>query len=389
MATLVVGQSGRYVGQATVGGEASAETPALHSSLPTRLGPFERPRRSPGGYNVAATTSYTLTAEQGSYALTGQETGLRAARRLTAEQGAYALNGQDAGLRAARRIVADQGSYALNGQDAALRATRQITLEQGAYALTGQDAGLRRGITLVADQGGYTLTGQAAGLAVGRRLVLDQGSYSLSGQDVDLIYSGAGAKILTADQGSYALTGQDIGLRADRRVTLEQGSYSLSGQDAALTYTPSPKVLIAEHGTYTIFGQDVELLAPIRELPRWADDRTGRREPFDRGYYRWRYARELERLRLKKVDDAEAERAIEAAEAAEMELARRRDSLRVNVLGRRVDESRALLARVQAAERALDAERTRLALSLRRRVQQRNQRAIAAAVDWLARHGYL
>jgi hypothetical protein len=85
--------------------------------------------------NVAAGgTSYTLTAEQGSYALTGQAAALRAARQLAAAQGAYALTGQTAGLQYGRKVGAAQGSYALTGQAAALRAARQLAALQGAYA---------------------------------------------------------------------------------------------------------------------------------------------------------------------------------------------------------------------------------------------------------------
>lgn len=89
--------------------------------------------------------SYTLTAEQGAYALTGQDAATIRARALVAVQGSYALTGQAAGTRASRRITAAQGSYVLSGQDAALRSgasTYQLTAAQGSIVLTGFAANL-------------------------------------------------------------------------------------------------------------------------------------------------------------------------------------------------------------------------------------------------------
>lgn len=81
----------------------------------------------------------TLTADQGSYTLTGQAATLSRQVRLTAEQGSYALTGQDADTAPAFKIAADQGSYVLTGQDAATRKGSTLLAGQGAYLLTGQD----------------------------------------------------------------------------------------------------------------------------------------------------------------------------------------------------------------------------------------------------------
>ncbi len=185
---------------------------------------------------VAAINSYSLTADQGSFTLTGQAAGLTAARTMAAAQGSFALTGQDAGLLFGHLLTAGQGSYSLTGQDASLTATRLLTAAQGSFSLTGQDAGLY----------------------VSRALSAGQGSYALSGQDATLTYSPAGAYTITADAGSFTLTGQADGLSAARLLTAAQGSYSLTGQDASLLYGVG-YTLTADAGAFSLTGQAAEL----------------------------------------------------------------------------------------------------------------------------------
>ena len=67
--------------------------------------------------------NYTLTAAQGSYALTGQPTTLKKAVIVQAVQGSYALSGQAINLTFGYSMPADQGSYSLNGQETLLPAS--------------------------------------------------------------------------------------------------------------------------------------------------------------------------------------------------------------------------------------------------------------------------
>ena len=84
---------------------------------------------------------------------------------LTAEAGSFTLSGQAAGLVAARKLSADAGAFVLSGQTVALRADRLLTASQGAFTLTGQDADLiAPSYTLTADAGSFTLTGKDATL---------------------------------------------------------------------------------------------------------------------------------------------------------------------------------------------------------------------------------
>lgn len=226
------------------------------------------PFLSLGGSAVGSLLNPTLTADHGTYSLTGQAADLDADRRTTGGQGTYTLTGQAAGLRTGRRTAGGQGTYSLTGQAAALRAARRAIAEQGAYALTGQNAGLR----------------------AARRAAAGQGTYSLTGQDATLTKSGAAPRTLAADHGTYALTGQTAGLVQNRRLVSERGTYALSGQDAGFAYNPADRVLPADVGVYTLSGQSATLRAPQASqavggwdemLYRWDAIRAARRRADD------------------------------------------------------------------------------------------------------------
>ena len=153
-------------------------------------------------------------------------------------------------------LTADQGTYTLTGQSVNLTIARRVTAEQGTYTLAGQDVTLRQGKTLTAEQGTYTLTGQSASILVSRQISLAQGSYTLTGYEVTLTKSG-GDKTLAAGQGTYTLAGQDVSLSLARKLTAEQGTYTLNGQDVGLSR--NGRVLQAAQGTYTLNGQEVTL----------------------------------------------------------------------------------------------------------------------------------
>lgn len=109
---------------------------------------------------------------------------------VTADYGAFTLSGQATGLRAARQVAAVSGSLTANGQDAALRATRILAGAVGSFTLTGESAAILRGLKLAAGAGEFTLSGQAAALLATRRMSAGAGLYALTGQDAALLFAG-------------------------------------------------------------------------------------------------------------------------------------------------------------------------------------------------------
>lgn len=116
--------------------------------------------------NPPSGSTYTLTADSGSYTVTGTDANLEFGREVAAGAGSYLVTGTDANLEHGREVVADAGSYLISGTDAALEYGREITADAGAYLITGTDADLVYGSTyqLAAGAGAYLITGTDADL---------------------------------------------------------------------------------------------------------------------------------------------------------------------------------------------------------------------------------
>lgn len=170
----------------------------------------------------ASGSTYTLTADAGSYALTGTAANLEYGRALDAAAGSFTLSGTDASLEYGYSLTAEAGSFALSGQDAALEFGYALDAEAGSYALTGQDATLTYtpvgGYTLVAEAGSYSVSGTDATLNLGISLTAEAGSFTISGQDASLEFG----YLLDAEPGSFAFTGSDGTLVYSAEVVEEE-----------------------------------------------------------------------------------------------------------------------------------------------------------------------
>ena len=158
----------------------------------------------------------SLTADVGTFTLTGQAVTFQRDLMLPADAGAFALTGQDVTLDRDRRLLAAAGSFTLSGQDLTLRAARILYASHlpqtnavyswvgfGAY---GQDA--YGGTTFVDDTASATtfvLTGNGVGLRRGISFAAEAGTFTLTGQDLDRFYR---TYVLMADVGVFVLTGQ-------------------------------------------------------------------------------------------------------------------------------------------------------------------------------------
>lgn len=206
-------------------------------------------------YSPAATggATYTLAADSGSFALTGQDAGLAFNRTLAADSGSFNLTGQAANLAFNRVLAADSGAFTLSGQAANLLFNRRLSADSGAFSLVGQDAGLAFNRRLAADSGAFALTGQDTGLRFNRVLSADSGSYALTGQPATLTYTPLSGPTYTliADSGAFALTGQPADLLRGYRLTADGGAYALAGQDVALTYSPAFQIRVHQAGFNT------------------------------------------------------------------------------------------------------------------------------------------
>jgi hypothetical protein len=279
-----------------------------------------------GSYALSGTDAgvkygHPITADAGSYAITGQ--GVQS-DRIAAEPAGYLLDGQAASLAILEdRIFALSGTYAITGSTAILE--KAITYNRGSYAITGIDATISRSgspvlplavgsyaITGTAaglqhvyfvDEGDYNATGTAAAVSRGKglsaltrsyaitnpsvanlrrtyRFIAATAAYNISGPAATLLKDSAGmdwqiaaegsfytitgntavlAVKLNAASGSYAIVSVGAGLRTQYDI----GSYSITGQDIDFFVTNR---VIANSGVYTITGQVATLIAPTVRL---------------------------------------------------------------------------------------------------------------------------
>lgn len=105
---------------------------------------------------------------------------------LSADPGSYAITGSAATFRRATKVAAEYGIYAITGAATTLEAGLKLVIDAGSYAITGAAATLLRGKTVAADAGTYTITGAAAALKSARTLVASFGSYVISGAAASL-----------------------------------------------------------------------------------------------------------------------------------------------------------------------------------------------------------
>ena len=197
----------------------------------------------------------TLTADSGTYSITGQAANLYYNRAISADAGAYSLNGQAAQTLRAAFLSLDAGSYAITGQDASFVYGQAISADAGDYSITGQIADLTRAVVLSADSGAYSIAGQDANLSRSLYLNAVLGSYNITGQDATLTYEQA--RVINGDAGSYAITGQAADLTRTYVFSADAGSYSISGQNADFALF---RALSLDAGSYDILGQNADLL---------------------------------------------------------------------------------------------------------------------------------
>lgn len=211
-----------------------------------------------GTYIGPLANSYTLTAAQGSFSLTGQATGLKVARKVTATQNSYTLTGNAATLRHGYSLTAGTGTFALTGNTTGLLVNRKIISVSSSFTLTGNSTRLITSRYLVAAYGSFSQTGSAAGLFFGRNVIAAYGSFTLTGNNTALTVH----RNITANHGTFTQTGIDAAVRAGRKISAVYASYSLTGYDATLTSSHAGGYTIAaEMGSFALSGNATRVLA--------------------------------------------------------------------------------------------------------------------------------
>lgn len=259
------GVTGTDVSLSRINSYSVTADPGSYSLTGTVTGLFRGPLvvAAPGTYALTGTVTSLyrnrlVTAVPGTYSLTGTATGLReSAIVMDAAPGSYSLTGTAATFvldTSAYFIIADPGSYSTTGTVASLLRGYPVTSVPGVYTLNGTAVGLLRGPLITAVPGSYALTGTVVNFLKGRSVVADPGVYTVSGTDVTF----ATGKNMPTTPETYTYTGTAVGLRESTIIMdAAAGSYLLSGTVVNFLYT---QVIDIEEGFYDLDGESVTLI---------------------------------------------------------------------------------------------------------------------------------
>lgn len=192
---------------------------------------------------------------------------------ITAEVGTFTLTGQDANLIKFVGVVAQVGTFTLSGQ--AAQFTRTLVADRGTFTLTGQTAGLDTAV--LGGVGSFTLSGQAAGLDTSIRA--NVGAFTLTGQSATNIKA---ARVLyalsdfTVPRVEFLLGGTPLGgapLGGDPPSQTQATTFILTGFNAGLERRFT---LTADPATYTATFVSADLQFAFRPSNIRAFPRVGR-----------------------------------------------------------------------------------------------------------------
>lgn len=124
--------------------------------------------------NVSSTV-YTLTAQQGSYTVTGTDSTISRNRYLNCSPALYTVSGQSADISRHRMLSAIAGSYSVTGQSVTITYISSGTV-----------------YTLACVSGNYSVTGQDVAILRHRNLAASVGQYSINGQSISITYTPIG-----------------------------------------------------------------------------------------------------------------------------------------------------------------------------------------------------
>jgi hypothetical protein len=204
-----------------------------------------------------ASANKTLAADAVSFAFIGQTASLEHGWEIAADAVSFSFTGQAATFVRSHRLTAAAGSFSFNGEAASLEHGRKLVAEAAAFAFAGQAADLvytpAGAIVLSADAVSFAFTGSAAALELGREVLGAAASYTFTGQAASLVH---GWK-LAAAAGSFAFNGETASLEIGRKLAAAAASYAFTGQAASLAHGWE---IAAEAAAFTFTGQDATLV---------------------------------------------------------------------------------------------------------------------------------
>lgn len=214
---------------------------------------FERPI-DPAALSSAL--AYSLTADPGTFALTGTDAALKAARTVSAVSGSFAFTGSAATTDKGDRVQAASGTFTITGSAASFRRTYVLGATTGSVAISGTAVTFKRGLVFPAGTGTYAITGTAATLRRGLRVPALAASFVITGTAATF----RRGLVATAAPGSFLITGTTASFRRTYALASASGAYVITGTAATLIHgTAGAFTLVATAASYTETGSSVSL----------------------------------------------------------------------------------------------------------------------------------
>jgi hypothetical protein len=184
--------------------------------------------------------AYIMSADSGSFALSGKDATLLKTKLLDGLAGSFALAGQAVTSVRTYVLTAASGAFAFVGQIAGLLTTKIFTAAAGSYDLVGKDSAGYRDFYVWFNGGAFSLAGQDIEIGFGERVVsANSGAFNSYGQAASLLYFPLNHYVLTGDFGEfdYVVDTEEAYLLHDGILVAGSDSYAYTAEAAYFFYT--------------------------------------------------------------------------------------------------------------------------------------------------------
>lgn len=221
------------------------------------LAAYEHATEAPARLEIVYSSGIVLTAETGSFSVSGSATGLYKGFASQASSGTFVKTGTSTGLVKDSIINVSAGSFTYTGTSAGTLKGFKTLASAGTYSVTGALAGAYKDSIIHVSAGSFTYTGTSAETLKGFKTLASSSSYLYSGVPVNFY---RGLKVLTSS-GTFVETGASVSLLKYAKIEAEGTEYEYdsavaSGRLKVTTTTDSngdfSTTLNLSPGTYSI-----------------------------------------------------------------------------------------------------------------------------------------
>lgn len=182
-----------------------------------------------------------------------------AGNTLTADKGSYSLSGKVVNLTKAYQLAASVAAFTLIGNPSIASISKVLTADKGTFTLSGKAANTLYNRSVVASKGTFTLSGKAALFNKGISLPASTGIFSLLGKDADITKNSL-IQPLQAAKGTFVLRGYPANLiipigSFDANVNVQTASTF----EVSVDHTPTKEVTIDHTPTKEVTVDDTQL----------------------------------------------------------------------------------------------------------------------------------